>query len=459
MLTAITDIRARAIVHNGALNVLDYAMQPLLMLAAAPLLLRRWGLAQYGVWMLISAVITAGTNLYAGIGDATVKYVASYRGRGDNNGIARVLRATMFIHLIIGGFFAVVLWLSAPTLANLIRLSKELTPAIVLSLRIAAPILILRSGECVLLASLRGLERYAPAVALSVTTRTAITISVVATAILGHGIPAAITATLTFSALGIVAECAIVRKIVGPITATQLVTRRDLSEVAAFASFGGFQGLSGVFFNQADRWAIGVILGTSAVAYYSICVQIAQPVHGLVAAGFNAMFPHLSARLSTAPAHQTRRTLARAFNVNVCLGLLGAALAALAGRLILPVVLGSQSAQHSWPCLLILVVAFALLAGNISGHFTLLALGDARYVSLVNVAAAASTFVLLLILAPRFGLPGAASARLIYGPITWLVYARTRRCLQRLPEAHNSRATLAFSPRPGSISRIDEVTP
>lgn len=457
MLNTVTDNRARVVVHNGALNVLEYAMQPALMLISAPILLRKWGVAQYGIWMLLSATITAGSNLYAGVADATVKYVASGRESANPDGISRVLRAAMFIHLAVGGFLALVLWISAPTLVNAIHLNESLSAAAVLSFRIATPLLFLRSAESVLLASLRGFERYAPAVMASVAIRTASTTTLIATALLGYGIPGATTATLAISTLGIAAEFVIVRRTIGPLSTTQPVTIRDVSELVAFGSFGALQALSGVFFNQADRWAIGVVLGAPAVAYYSICVQIAQPVHGLIAAGFNAIFPHLSARFCTTSALKARRMLSRSFNLNMCLALLGVPLAALVGKLTLPVLVGSASVQHAWPCLLILVVAFALLAGNITGHFTLLALGDARYVCLINIAASVSAFVLLLILSPRFGLSGAAMARLIYGPITWLVYARIRHWLRRLNETDDAQPTLALSP--GAISRFDEVAP
>jgi O-antigen/teichoic acid export membrane protein len=59
---------------------------------------------------------------------------------------------------------------------------------------------------------------------------------------------------------------------------------------------------------------------------------------------------------------------------------------------------------------------------NVTAHYALLALGRVRLVTALNVAAGIAMLALMLPLASRFGMVGAACARLVTGPITCLMY-------------------------------------
>ena len=75
----------RAHVSNAAYGVLDYAAYPVAMLVAAPILLRHLGNAQYGAWVVCTAVVSTGSIIAAGFGDANIQHVASSRGHRDHD--------------------------------------------------------------------------------------------------------------------------------------------------------------------------------------------------------------------------------------------------------------------------------------------------------------------------------------------------------------------------------------
>ena len=51
---------------NAAYGVLDYISYPLGMLLVAPIVLHRLGAAEYGLWMIATAVISAGSIIASG---------------------------------------------------------------------------------------------------------------------------------------------------------------------------------------------------------------------------------------------------------------------------------------------------------------------------------------------------------------------------------------------------------
>src|SRR4051794_19211806 len=107
---------SRATRRNVFYSVLDYASQPAIMLLAAPLLLRRLGVQQYGTWMLINSIAAAVSGLGGGFGDGATRYVSMYRGRADAAGVARSVMAVLAINLGLGLMSATLLLACAPWL-------------------------------------------------------------------------------------------------------------------------------------------------------------------------------------------------------------------------------------------------------------------------------------------------------------------------------------------------------
>jgi O-antigen/teichoic acid export membrane protein len=177
-------------------------------------------------------------------------------------------------------------------------------------------------------------------------------------------------------------------------------------------------------FGQADRFFVGFMMGAPSVAYYGLCVQAAQPIHGLIASGMHFLFPHLSARFAVVPISEIRRKVVLAIKLNVLL----------VGALFLPVILFGKPILIMWlgtaftqqPSSLFTTIAFgfALLGMNVTAHYALLAVGQVRVVTYLNLFAGAAMLLLMVSLIPRYGLQGAALARLIYGPLTCLAYAQ-----------------------------------
>jgi O-antigen/teichoic acid export membrane protein len=73
---------------------------------------------------------------------------------------------------------------------------------------------------------------------------------------------------------------------------------------------------------------------------------------------------------------------------------------------------------------------------NVTGTYSLLALGRFRVVTWLNLAAGATMLLLMTWLLPRFGAYGLALARLSYGSITLLLYLPLAFQLSKAPAAH-----------------------
>ena len=428
----------RAHISNSAYGILDYAAQPAAMLIAAPILIHHLGLAPYGLWLIASAAVSAGSIVTSGFGDAVIQRIATLRSVNDLSGIRGVVANTMAINLILSGVLATIFWLFAPLLVTRIsHADPSLRFTATWSLRIGAILILVKSVESVYISAQRAFVHYGPAVRIGIVTRLSSTGAALLLAWHGYGVTALMFATLLLTALGLVAQEQALRRHLGPGLLHPSLDRATATQLASFGCFTWFLALSGVLFSQADRLILGATLGASAVACYGLSVQVAQPIHGLTAAGLHFLFPHLASRFAADDPSTLQRPILIALTINLLsAGFLTAAVLLFGPRL-LTLWIDPVVAHQSALLLHFVACGFGLLALNITAHYTLMAIGRIRLVTAVNVAGGLLMLLAMVWLIPSRGVEGAALARLCYGPITCLLY---------LPLIHLLRAPIVSSP-------------
>ncbi len=409
--------------ENAVYGIADYLVLPAGMLLTAPFLLKHLGAAQYGVWILAASAVSSGSTVAGSFGDAAIKYVGECRGRQDWSGIRQIVRNMLAINLSLSSILATVLWFLAPYITRHIAMAdRELQGVCLTSLRIGCGLLLIKSVENVFASTLRAFETYGSTVRIAVCSRIVTLISAIILAGYSRTVVWIMVATIAISASGALAQALALRCKIGRFPPFPLWHRRTIASVASFGVFSWLQAIASMAFSQADRFFIGFMMGTPAVAYYGLCVQAAQPIHGLIASGMHFLFPHLSARFAVVPISEIQRKVLLAMKFNVLLvGALSLPVVVF-GKRILIMWLGDTLARQSSFSFGTIAFSFALLGMNITAHYTLLAVGQVKVVTYLNLFAGAGMLLLMLLLIPGHGLQGAALARLIYGPITCLAY-------------------------------------
>jgi O-antigen/teichoic acid export membrane protein len=428
---------------NALYSIAEYTSQPISMVIAAPYLVYKLGLEQYGIWMLVTAVLGSVGILSTGFGDATIKYVSTYRGQNNPDGIKRTIRATLTINAVLGGLFGGLVWVAAPfSVKYLFKIEGGFQAASIQSLRIAAIILLVRSVESVFVSTLRAFERYGPAVKLNVFLRLVVVCSAVILAALGSGVVGIMYATLIWSALIVILQALAARRVFPLLNPFPTFSREALAEVFSFGCFSWLQALAAVAFTYGDRLLVAAMLGTAPVAIYVLCVQVTQPIHGLTAAAFNFVFPHISSRYEAGQIDGPRRVFRLASLVSLVSSVTIALPLILFGKPLLAIWMGKQIANEGHLVLALLAVAYTLLALNTVPHFALLAFGRVRLVASLNLASGILLALLISLLIRPYGLPGAALGRVAYSLLLAVPYiVMSHRAFQALPQLTAAEAS------------------
>src|SRR5207247_1196780 len=124
--------------------------------------------------------------------------------------------------------------------------------------------------------------------------RTAILIFAIVLTRYGRNVVWIMVATLFISTSGTLAQGLALKTKMGTFSSMPSWHRKTVSDIATFGTFSWLQAISSVVFSHADRFFVGFFMGAPAVAYYGLCVQAAQPIHGLISSGLHFLFLYLN---------------------------------------------------------------------------------------------------------------------------------------------------------------------
>ncbi len=408
---------------NAGYGVLDYVSYPVGMLLVAPIVLHRLGSAEYGLWMIATAVISAGGIIASGFCDACIQRVAYLRGTGEFGLMPHTVRSMLGMNLVLGSTLAIGVWIAAPYAARHVGVSQPTPPSeCLIALRIASVAILVRAIESVGVGVQRAFEHYRGTVRISTATRLLTLASAAVLALLGRGIVSVLVATVVFLALGTWMQFLQLRKFLGSVSFWPSFYPGETRILLGQGVFVWLQALGGVVFAQFDRILLGISLGALAVTPYSLCVQFAHPIYGLTASGLNFLFPYLSGRASTISSEKLKQTLLKAVACNLALVACGAGILLLVGDRLIRIWAGAAVAQSAAHILPPIVLGSALMGLSVTGTYAMQALGQFRTVACISLAGRAAMLLLMIDLLRHQGLPGLALSRLCYGSVSLVVY-------------------------------------
>jgi O-antigen/teichoic acid export membrane protein len=439
---------------NAGYGVMDYISYPLGMLLVAPMVLHRLGAAEYGLWMISTAAISAGGIVASGFCDACVQRVAYLRGADQLDLVPDAVRSMLGINLALGALLALCVWIAAPFAAPHVAVSGLTSrPECLVAFRIASVAILVRAVESVAVGAQRAFQQYRMTVQISTVMRIVTLVAATILAMLGKGTSGILLATLAFLVLGAVAQFHVLRKLMPGVSFWPRFHPAEARLLFHQGLFAWMQALGGVAFGQLDRIFLGISLGALAVTPYSLCIQFAHPIYGLSASGFNFLFPYLSSRVGATPREGMKRAVLKAFVCNLLIVACGAALLLLFGDRLIRIWAGFPVAESAKSILPPIVVGAALMGLSVTGTYTLQALGEFRSVAFIMLGGRTAMLLLMIWMLRHHGLQGLAVSRLFYGAVALVVYLPLLQKLKSAKPAHRRVSPLAIPIEAQEISK------
>jgi O-antigen/teichoic acid export membrane protein len=402
--------------RNLSTRYLAIAVEMAVGLLVLPFNLSHLGKSAYGLWALTTSITMYFSVLDLGYSGAVVKFVAQYRAKQDTRALNETLSTTFYLF----AGFGVVTYLVAMVMAAYIDRVLHLTPEQIhtarLVLLITSVSVALGTACTVFGAVINGFQRYD----LNNIAGTASTIVIAIVNVLvlwaGYGLIELVFATTAIRVLTYwVYRANAYRVFPAMRLRLHLFHRERLRELTSFSVYMALIDWANKLNYSIDAVVIGIMLGTGAVAVWSVGQRLAEATQRLTNQLNDILFPNVVDH----NASDRLDRLQRLFLIGTRFSLatvvpIAAVLLLMAGPLVRAWV--GPEFEGSVVVVQLLALIVVVRVGNATGSTLLKGAGRHRLVAGVNVATAIVNVSLSIALAKPLGLAGVAIGTLV--PVT-----------------------------------------
>lgn len=413
--------RPRSLLHNAGWSLVSTGWFTVVGFVLTPFLASRLGASLYGLYVLIMSISGFLGVMDLGLGQATLRYVALYYGRGDLIGVNRSVGATSAVNVLSGTLAWTVLFFGAPAIANGLALAPQDVALGVRLLRLTAFNLGFMLGTGAYGAIPQALQRYDISSVMTVVQSIFQVAGTVALLYTGRGVYELVFLTVITTVVRQIANVVVAKRLIPHLRLLPMPSWAGLKEVFSYGIFATATQVLGIVWREADKLLLGGLIGTASVAYLSVPKSLVFRGTDAVASAAAALFPRFSATNDLGGAR-------RLFLTTTWSLLLATAVIYVPMTVLFPTFLllwiGPEFARESaW---IGQVIAFSCIVRGAYVPYQMLfqGYGKPQYLTLSYFASGLTSLALNLLLIPTFGLAGAGYTyvgTLVIGVISMIV--------------------------------------
>ena len=263
--------RARGLLGDATFAMFARVLYLATRLALPPMILAQVSLSEYGLWAACFVLVAYVALADMGLSSVYVRFVARLHGRGDTDGVGRLLSTGVVSMFAIGSVVFGAVLLSLDPLMGLLKIEPALRPSARVLIVGSVGVFVLDMALSAFGHALHGLRRVRSEQKVWVAAYLLEFALIVAFLLAGLGVNALLAAFALRTLFAVVANTVMLHKAlpglrVGP-------RRFDATMLRHFAGFGlsvQASTLLSVALHSADRMIAGVLLGPSAIALFDL---------------------------------------------------------------------------------------------------------------------------------------------------------------------------------------------
>ena len=365
---------------NTLYSFLSAVLVPLLLLLATPFLLNSFGEHDYGVFVLVSTIISTLMIFNFGIGEATVKFTSSVLNEPDKlrNSITIILGICLCVLLILTSSLFVVSF--SVDIRGVLGLSKG-----DISIALIIVVFSLKLLQQQIFSIFKGMLRFDWFSLLFFLDRLGFVLIALLIGYLHLEVETIFQSYLLVMILSIIFS---LRVVINEIKGLRLpkIEISFLKSFFRFSVWGAGIGICGVVSQNADKLIVANKFSMEELAIYSISVAIISQIHSIKAISLNWVFPYFSNKSKNI--QEILPIFYTLFLLSVAISLAGVVLFFLYGDLIIEVWLGAELFEKFHEYLLPTSVCIFLMLISVVPYYTLNGLGFVKanyYAGLMEV--------------------------------------------------------------------------
>lgn len=287
-------------IKNSVWTFLELTLYPILMIVATPLFIKKLGIEQYGLWMLIST-ITLGMNvLNIGVGDTNIRLISKYRAGNNLEAIKKVFNHNFSLSIFL--FFSSALIGFVFYYFNFIKFFYKGN-----DYEYAGTLLFLaclsagkKFIEISLLSFFKAYERFDINSKLVLLSKNSVMILNLIMIILGYNLIEIFICTLITNTLNIVLQLIVLNSFKkGVLQFPGILFFRQKLDYLNYNVWYWLQSSIALFGFLADKLLVAYFTDTKTLGYYSLASLVGIQIHNFFLAFGSFIFPRVSYKIAS----------------------------------------------------------------------------------------------------------------------------------------------------------------
>lgn len=412
--------------RNTILNLIGWAWPIGLAIVSVPYIVTRLGNDAYGIFSIVSLVAGYLGLLEAPVAMGAVRFMAEAYAREDWSELRQAAFGGLVVSGVLSALGGVIMFAAAGWLATRVfAVPPALAGTAVTAFRLAALGFVQNGLTRALEDVPAAMRRYDILNAAKLVLGTLSTLAIVLALWRGWGLVGAVVGQALASALALalfaIIAWLLLRKFPGAWPKLH-VNRTFLRRLAPF-SFLLFAGqMTSQIGLQIDRTMVGMLLGTSALAYYTVPTKITDRIPGMMYVFCTALYPLSAEAAATGKVGELRVLYNEVIRILLLLSALIATLLIALSKQLLTLWIGPEFMANSWLVLALLAASVVWRSSGSVAYQVCTGMGRADIYLVGSIVTAVCLIVPVAVLAPRWGAPGVALAVFIGLSISNLLY-------------------------------------
>ena len=407
------DTTSRSLLKNSSYSFLGYTLPIIFSIAITPVIVRKLGVTDYGIYILAITINGFLGLVDLGIGLSIIKYASEYRAKGDLFKLNKLLGSVNLLFLSFGIFGWLVYFAIGKYFLHIFNITKQQQENILPVFLLAGLVFLISSLAIVATSVLKAWQRYDLTVKISLGFLTAFNLAFLVIVLLGYKLKVVYLTNVIFTFVAWMFYL----KFAGKATGLKIFhfdwSFEEVRRCYRFGLAAFVTNISNNTLTQIDRLIIPGFLSPAQLSYYSLPGNVAEKINGVTGSSTGVLFPMLSSLTASEDITRIKSIYIKVFrNIPV----LAAAMAICAGLFADKILLywvGKDFADSGALILVILAATNAILAVYSVLQNFLLGFGKVRFLMKASMFMAAVNVCSLLWLIPKYGIKGAALAYLI----------------------------------------------
>jgi O-antigen/teichoic acid export membrane protein len=416
----------RGLVRNTTFNLIGWAWPIGVSILSVPFIVTRLGNDAYGIFSIASIVAGYLGLLNGPVAMGNVRFMAEAYADEDWARLRDAALGGLVVNTALSLVGAVVMFLGAGALAiNVFAIPSALAGTAVTAFRLAALSFLLNGVVAALESIPAAMRRYDVLNQAGMAIGTLNTVAIVLALWLGWGLLGAVMAQVLSSALGLALFGVVAWLLfrgVPRIGHRSRITPAFVRHLASFSSLLFAGQVTSQIGLQIDRTVVGVILGTSAVTFYTVPTRITDKIPGMMSVFSTVLYPLSSEAVATAKVDELRHLYHEMVRILLWLSAFVAAVLIVVSKDLLMLWMGPEFMADSWLILALLAAGVVWRSSGSVAYQVCNGMGRADLNLIASIGTAVFMILPVIALAPTWGAPGAALGAFIGLFISNLAY-------------------------------------